>query len=53
MLDLPLVCFDIGAPRDRIGKWEKGRIIPEMTPESAWTTISDLYRACSRDGRHD
>ena len=52
MLDLPLVCFDIGAPRDRIGKWEKGRIIPEMTPESAWTTISDLHRACYRDERH-
>ena len=52
MLDLPLVCFDIGAPRDRIGTWGKGRIIPEMTPESAWTTISELHRACYRDERH-
>ena len=52
MLDLPLVCFDIGAPRDRIGKWEKGRIIPEMTPESAWATISDLYRTYYQDAGH-
>ena len=52
MLDLPLVCFDIGAPRDRIGKWEKGRIIPEMTPESAWATISELYRTSYQDERH-
>ena len=52
MLDLPLVCFDIGAPRDRIGKWGKGRIIPEMTPESAWTAISELHRACYQGGRH-
>ena len=52
MLDLPLVCFDIGAPRDRIGKWKKGRIIPEMTPESAWATISELYRTSYQDERH-
>ena len=52
MLDLPLVCFDIGAPRDRIGTWGKGRIIPEMTPESAWTTISELHRACYQGGHH-
>ena len=53
MLDLPLVCFDIGAPRDRIGPWEKGRIIPQMTPESAWATISELYRTSYQDGRHE
>ena len=52
MLGLPLACFDIGAPRDRIGQWEKGRIIPEMTPESAWAAISDLYRTCYQDERH-
>jgi GT2 family glycosyltransferase len=52
MLNLPLVCFDIGAPRDRIGQWRRGRIIPEMTPESAWTTISQLYRACYQDKHH-
>ena len=52
MLGLPLVCFDIGAPRDRIGTWGKGRIIPEMTPESAWTAISELHRTCYQDERH-
>lgn len=52
MLDLPLVCFDIGAPRDRIGKWDKGRIIPEITPESAWAAISELHRTCYQGGQH-
>jgi len=52
MLDLPLACFDIGAPRDRIGHWKKGRIIPEITPEAAWATISELYRTCYQDELH-
>ena len=52
MLGLPLACFDIGAPRDRIGHWEKGRIIPEITPEAAWATIAELYRTCYQDELH-
>ena len=52
MLDLPLACFDIGAPRDRIGHWEKGRIIPEITPEAAWSTIAELYRTCYQGELH-
>ena len=52
MLDLPLACFDIGAPRDRIGHWKKGRIIPEITPEATWATISELYRTCYQDELH-
>ena len=35
--------FNIGAPRDRFSKWEKGAIIPEMTLESAWETLRKLY----------
>ncbi len=42
-MGIPSACFNIGAPRDRFSKWEKGAIIPEMTPESAWETLRKLY----------
>ena len=41
-LGLPLVCFDIGAPRDVVSRYDKGAVIPEMTVESAWETIEGL-----------
>ena len=42
-LGLPLVCFDIGAPRDAVSRYGKGAVIPEMTVESAWQTIERLW----------
>jgi hypothetical protein len=41
-LGLPLVCFDLGAPRDAVSRYDKGAVIPEMTVESAWKTIEGL-----------
>lgn len=43
MLGIPLVCFDIGAPADRIRNWNKGMIIPEISAAAAWATIQKLY----------
>ncbi len=43
MLGIPLVCFDIGAPADRIRNWNKGMIIPEITTAAAWATIQKLH----------
>lgn len=42
-LGLPVACFDIGAQRDHVAAYSKGAIIPEITPESAWRTILELY----------
>lgn len=42
-LGLPLVCFDIGAPRDAVSGYDKGAVIPDMTVESAWKTIEGLW----------
>lgn len=42
-LGLPLVCFDLGAPAERISKWKNGMIIPEISPEAAWKTIQALH----------
>ena len=43
MLDLPMVCFDLGAPADRIRNWNKGMIIPEISAAAVWATIQKLY----------
>lgn len=47
-LGLPLVCFDIGAPRDAVSRYDKGAVIPEMTVEAAWKTIEELWANISR-----
>lgn len=41
-IGLPVVCFNLGAPAERVGKYDKGMIIPEMTAESALETIQKL-----------
>lgn len=45
-LELPIVCFDLGAPAGRVVQYEKGAIIPNMNPESTWKTICDLFKNC-------
>lgn len=42
-LGLPIVCYDVGAPRDRIRVYPDGKIIPEVTPEATWQTINELF----------
>ena len=34
-MGLPVACFDIGAPAERISRYDKGLVIPEMTAEAA------------------
>lgn len=41
-LDLPIVCYDFGAQRERVAKYEKGRVAAEMTPEAVWNAILGL-----------
>jgi lipopolysaccharide biosynthesis protein/glycosyltransferase involved in cell wall biosynthesis len=41
-LALPLVCFDLGAPAERIGPWEHGLIAPETNAKSALETLQKL-----------
>lgn len=41
-LRLPLVCFDLGAPAERIARWEHGLIAPEVNAESAIETLRKL-----------
>lgn len=41
-LGLPLVCFNLGAPAERIARWEHGLVAPEMNAKSALETLRAL-----------
>lgn len=38
-MGMPIICFDIGAPAERVKKYEKGIIIPEISAELVYDTI--------------
>jgi len=38
-LELPIVAFDLGAPGDRLRGYRKGRLCPEVSAESALSTL--------------
>lgn len=44
-MGMPIMCFDIGAPAERVKKYEKGIIIPQILAESVLDTLkkSALY----------
>jgi glycosyltransferase involved in cell wall biosynthesis len=39
MMGLPVASFDIGAPAERIRKYDKGLVVSEMTAETALNEI--------------
>ena len=43
MMDVPTVCFNLGAPADRIRMWDRGRVIADITPECAYRAIVELF----------
>ena len=38
-MQMPVMCFDIGAPAERVKKYDKGYIIPEISAQSIIDTI--------------
>lgn len=38
-IGFPIMCFDIGAPAERVKKYEKGIIIPEISAEAVLKTV--------------
>ncbi len=42
-LELPIVCFDIGAPAERIKKYRLGRVVSEIDAQLAVEQIVDFY----------
>jgi glycosyltransferase involved in cell wall biosynthesis len=43
-MDIPLACFDIGAPAERIKLYKKGLIIPEISARCAIQTLYEWYK---------
>ena len=41
-MDMPIACFDLGAPAERVKEYDKGLIIPEISARSAIDAI--IYR---------
>ena len=41
-LSLPLVCFDLGAPAERIGTWEHGMVAKEVSAQAALDALETL-----------
>lgn len=39
---LPLACFDLGAPAERIGRWEHGLVAKEVSAEAAFAALIAL-----------
>ena len=40
-MKMPVMCFDIGAPAERVKKYEQGTIIPEMSAEAVLDTVKN------------
>lgn len=40
-MNMPIMCFDIGAPAERVKKYEKGIVIPNVSAEDVYKTIID------------
>lgn len=40
-MNMPLMCFDIGAPAERVENYEKGTIIPEMSGHAVLDAVVD------------
>ena len=42
MLDLPIVCYPIGAPQDRVASYAKGAVALDFTSAAVWNAIREL-----------
>ena len=49
-MEVPIVCYNLGAPAERVASYERGLVIPEMTVESTWRTIEQLAVKLQREG---
>ena len=44
-LDLPIACFDLGAPAERVRLYRKGCILTSMDPASIQRELNGFFRA--------
>lgn len=47
-IEVPVACFDVGAPADRIREYGRGAIIHENTPECVFDVLNKLHDKCKQ-----
>ena len=52
-LDVPIVCFDLGAPAQRVKKYAKGKVIPIADAETNLKEICEFYEDLTRSVGND
>lgn len=43
-MDIPVVCYDMGAPSERIGKYDKGLVLEKISPAENLTEIIEFVK---------
>ena len=43
-MDIPVVCYDMGAPSERIGKYDKGLVLEKISPAENLTEITEFVK---------
>jgi len=49
MMELPLMVFDLGAPAERVKKYDKGYIIDEISAKAVLKKIDSLYSSPEKE----
>jgi glycosyltransferase involved in cell wall biosynthesis len=44
LLEVPLICFDLGAQAEKVRAYDKGLLIPDITPEVVAYSVNCLYQ---------
>jgi hypothetical protein len=42
MMELPLMVFNLGAPAERVSKYEKGYVIDEISAQSVLDSVKEV-----------
>lgn len=53
-MGMPVMCFDIGAPAERIARYEKGIVLPDMRVQTILDALSEpiIEKVCNLENRH-
>ena len=43
-MDIPVVCYNMGAPSERIGKYDKGLVLKKISPVENLTEITEFVK---------
>ena len=44
-MGMPIACFDMGAPAQRVGDYEHGLVLPQINPEKNLKQITEFIKS--------